>query len=129
MGVGGFFMQNFMQQPQQYGNYRPVFYKALPIANEAEMNNYTVDFNGTPTYFHNQMTNEIYVKQFDMRTGLTSTQKFVKFEPISTPVEESKEENKKDVFKEELDAIYGKLNGLEETIRKINRDDIKGVKK
>lgn len=116
-----------------YGNYnqfqqnRPVFYKALPIANEAEMNNYTVDFNGTPTYFHNQMSNEIYVRQFDMRTGLTSTQKFVKFEPISTPVEENKEE-KKDVYKEELDAIYGKLNGLEETIRKINRDDIKGVK-
>jgi hypothetical protein len=64
-----------------------------------------------------------------MRTGLTSTQKFVKFEPISTPVKESKEENKKDIYKEELDAIYGKLNGLEETIRKINRDDIKGVKK
>jgi hypothetical protein len=122
-------MQNYLQQPQQYGNFRPVFYKALPIANEAEMNNYTVDFNGTPTYFHNQMTNEIYVKQFDMRTGLTSTQKFVKYEPTDKPENENKEENNKDVYKEELDAIYGKLNGLEETIKKLNKnDDIKGVK-
>ena len=117
-------MQNFMQQSQQYGNYRPLFYKALPIANEAEMNNYTVDFNGTPTYFHNQMTNEIYVRQFDIRTGLTTSQKFVRFETSNKPIEESKEENKKDVFKEELDTIYGKLNGLEEKI-----NDIKGVKK
>ena len=40
-------MQNYLQQPQFA---RPMFYKALPIANEAEMNNYTVDFNGMPTY-------------------------------------------------------------------------------
>lgn len=119
-------MQNYLQQPQFA---RTMFYKALPIANEAEMNNYTVDFNGMPTYFHNQATNEIFVRQFDFRTGLTTTQKFVKFEPSSTPVNESKEENNKDVLKEELDAIYGKLNGLEETIKKLNKnDDIKGVK-
>lgn len=119
-------MQNYLQQPQFA---RPMFYKALPIANEAEMNNYTVDFNGMPTYFHNQATNEIYVKQFDIRTGLTSTQKFVKFEPSSTPVKESKEENKKDAFKEEFDAIYGKIDGLQEAIKNISRNnDIKGVK-
>lgn len=122
-------MQNFIQQPQQYGNFRPIFYKALPIANDAEMNNYTVDFNGTPTYFHNQMTNEIYVKQFDMRTGLTSLQKYIKFEQDSKPVNESKEENNRDVLKEELDAIYGKIDGLQEAIKKLNKnDDIKGVK-
>ena len=119
-------MQNYLQQPQFV---RPMYYKALPIANEAEINNYTVDFNGMPTYFHNQATNEIYVKQFDIKTGLTSTQKFVKFEPASKPMAESKCENKKDIYKDELDAIYGKLNGLEEVIKKINKnDDIKGVK-
>ena len=122
-------MQNYLQQPQQYGNYRPMFYKALPIANEAEMNNYTVDFNGMPTYFHNQATNEIYVKQFDIRTGLTTTQKFIKFEPASKPNLESKEENNIDLYKEELNAIYGKIDGLQEAIKNLNKNnDIKGVK-
>ena len=122
-------MQNYLQQPQQYGNYRPMFYKALPIANEAEMNNYTVDFNGMPTYFHNQATNEIFVRQFDFRTGLTTTQKFVKSEPSSKPNLESKEKNNRDLYKEELNAIYGKIDGLQEAIKNISRNnDIKGVK-
>lgn len=122
-------MQNFIQQPQQYGNFRPIFYKALPIANDAEMNNYTVDFNGTPTYFHNQMTNEIYVKQFDMRTGLTSLQKYIKFEQDSKPVEEKKEEADRDLYKENFEALNGRLSGLEKMIENLQKkDDIKGVK-
>ena len=122
-------MQNFIQQPQQYGNFRPVFYKALPIANDAEMNNYTVDFNGTPTYFHNQMTNEIYIKQFDMRTGLTTLQKYVKFEQANKPVEEKKEEVSTDLYKADFEALNGRLNGLEKMIENLNKnDDIKGVK-
>lgn len=122
-------MQNFIQQPQQYGNFRPVFYKALPIANDAEMNNYTVDFNGTPTYFHNQMTNEIYIKQFDMRTGLTTLQKYVKFEQADKPVEEKKEEFNTDLYKADFEALNGRLNGLEKMIENLNKkDDIKGVK-
>ena len=119
-------MQNYLQQPQFA---RPMFYKALPIANEAEMNNYTVDFNGMPTYFHNQATNEIYVKQFDIRTGLTSTQKFVKFEPSSKPNLESKEENNIDLYKKDFEALNGRLNGLEKMIENLNKkEDIKGVK-
>ena len=118
-------MQNYLQQPQFA---RPMFYKALPIANEAEMNNYTVDFNGMPTYFHNQATNEIFVRQFDFRTGLTTTQKFVKSEPSIKPNLESKEKTK-DLYKEELNAIYGKIDGLQEAIKNISRNnDIKGVK-
>lgn len=119
-------MQNYLQQPQFA---RPMFYKALPIANEAEMNNYTVDFNGMPTYFHNQATNEIFVRQFDFRTGLTSTQKFIKFEPSSKPNLESKEENNIDLYKKDFDALNGRLNGLEKMIENLNKkDDIKGVK-
>jgi hypothetical protein len=119
-------MQNYLQQPQYA---RPMFYKALPIANEAEMNNYTVDFNGMPTYFHNQATNEIFVRQFDFRTGLTTTQKFIKSEPSSTPVNESKEENNRDLYKADFEALNGRLNGLEKMIENLNKkDDIKGVK-
>jgi hypothetical protein len=114
-------MQNYLQQPQY--NYRPLFYKALPIANEAEMNNVTVDFNGAPTYFHNQMTNEIFVKQFDLKTGITSTQKFVRFE------EENKPEEKNTDYNEKFDALNGRLEGLEKLIKNIQtNNDIKGAK-
>lgn len=104
-------------------------YKALPVTSEAEMNTYTVDFNGMPTYFHNQATNEIYVKQFDIRTGLTTTQKFIKFEGDSKPISESKIENNKDIYKEDFEAINGRLNGLQKMIENLQRkEDIKGVK-
>lgn len=117
-------------------NYQPQFrpqmqsiYKALPVTSEAEMNTYTVDFNGMPTYFHNQATNEIYVKQFDIRTGLTTTQKFIKFEADSKPNLESKKQDSIDLYKNELNAIYGKLDALEEKIKNLNKfTDIKGVK-
>ena len=117
-------MQNYLQQPQ----YRPqqVFYKALPVTSEAEMNTYTVDFNGMPTYFHNQATNEIYVKQFDIRTGLTTTQKYIKFEHDSKPVSESKEEINKNIYEEDFNALNERLDGLERLIKNINIE--KGVK-
>ncbi len=119
-------MQNYLQQPQFA---RSMFYKALPIANEAEMNTYTVDFNGMPTYFHNQATNEIYVKQFDIRTGLTTTQKFIKSEGNNKPNLESKEENNIDLYKKDVDALNGRLNSLEKMIDNLNKkEDIKGVK-
>jgi hypothetical protein len=42
---------------------------------------------------------------------------------------ESKKENNRDLYKEELNAIYGKIDGLQEAIKNISRNnDIKGVK-
>lgn len=123
-------MQNFNlpYQPQ----FRPQmqsFYKALPVTSEAEMNTYTVDFNGMPTYFHNQATNEIYVKQFDIRTGLTTTQKFIKFEGDSKPINEDKTENSINIYKKDFDVLNGKLNGLEKMLENLQqKNDIKGVK-
>lgn len=126
-------MQNYsnLTFPQQFRS-QQAFYRALPVMSEAEMNTYTVDFNGMPTYFHNQATNEIYVKQFDIRTGLTTTQKFIKSEGDSKPNLESKSQNDISAYKDELNAIYGKLDGLEEIISKLKIEskgnDIKGVK-
>ena len=121
-------MQNFVQP--QLTNFRPqMFYKALPVTSEAEMNTYTVDFNGMPTYFHNQASNEIYIKQFDIRTGLTTTQKFIKFEADNKPNNESKTEDNINLFKEDFEALNSRLNGLEKMIENLQRkDDIKGVK-
>ena len=123
-------MQNFSSLPYQ-PQYRPqqAFYKALPVASEAEMNTYTVDFNGMPTYFHNQATNEIYVKQFDIRTGLTTTQKFIKFEGDNKPNNESKTGNNINIYKDDFDALNDRLNGLQRMIENLQKkEDIKGVK-
>ena len=107
-------MQNYNSlayQPQ----FRPqmTFYKALPVTSEAEMNTYTVDFNGMPTYFHNQATNEIYVKQFDIKTGLTTTQKYIKFEADSKLINESKNEKGINTYKEDFNALNERLNRIE----------------
>ena len=116
-------MQNYLQ-PQQFR--QQTFYKALPVASEAEMNTYTVDFNGMPTYFHNQSTNEIYVKQFDIRTGLTTIQKYIKLEHDSKPVNESKEETNINLYEKDFNALNERLDGLEKLIKNINIE--KGVK-
>ena len=121
-------MQNYLQQ-QPFYRPQQTFYKALPVTSEAEMNTYTVDFNGMPTYFHNQATNEIYVKQFDIRTGLTSTQKFIKFEANSKPKIESLDEEHINLFKEDFNALNERLFSLEHKIDNLQKkDDIKGVK-
>lgn len=114
-------------QPQ----FRPQmsFYKALPVTSEAEMNTYTVDFNGMPTYFHNQATNEIYVKQFDIKTGLTTTQKYIKFEADSKPVNESKEQKGINTYKDDFNALNERLNSIENLLKnRVANNDIKGAK-
>ena len=112
-------MQNY---PQQFANYRPynlpygnqqIYYKTLPVMSKNEINNITVDFNGSPTYFHNQATNEIYIKQFDIRTGITSTQRFVKAEHDSKPAETIKQDEGINTLKNDLTALNDRLSGLE----------------
>ena len=109
-------MQNYLQQPYQQGfNRYPNGYKVLPVASENEVSNITVDFNGTPTYFHNQMTNEIYVKQFDIKTGVTSVQKFVKND---SPIE--KQEETKIDYSDKFEAINTRIDGLKDLLENLN---------
>ena len=84
-----------MYQP----NYRN-FYKAIPIASEMEIGNITVEYNGMPTYFHNQSSDEIYVKYFDIKTGLTPITKYVR---ADKPIDESKEEEKANMYENKRD--------------------------
>jgi hypothetical protein len=125
-------MQNFNTYQQFQPQYRQMqmVYKAMPVTSEAEMNTYTVDFNGMPTYFHNQATNEIYVKQFDIKTGLTTTQKYIKFERANKPVEENKTEIDRSIYSENFNALNERLDSLEKLIKnfQVNSNDIKGVK-
>jgi len=93
-------------------------FKVVPVANEFEMNNITVDFNGTPTYFHNQNSNEIYVKQFDIKTGLTTTQKFIHSDGANGDLTQVKPEESINLYEEKFNAINERLDGLYELLDK-----------
>jgi hypothetical protein len=98
----------FNYQNPYFNNFQPPYqaqhqiYKMLPISSIEEANNIPVDFNGTPTYFHNQTTNEIYIKQFDVKTGLASIQQFKRIDSLPQKPETSSE----------LKTIQDRLDGL-----------------
>lgn len=52
---------NYMEQPQGL--------VTIPVTDIAEANAYRVDLNGTPTFFYNQSTKEIYLKRTNTQTG------------------------------------------------------------
>ena len=115
-------MQNF--------NYRPMNYRVLPISNEIEMNNTTVDFSGVPTYFHNQNTNEIYVKQFDIKTGLTTSQKYIKSDNAGHEISNENPSGNINPFEENFKALNERFDRLENLLIEVEpEDDKKGGKK
>ena len=116
-------MQNYLPQ------YRQVGYRVVPVSNEFEMNNITVDFNGTPTYFHNQNLNEIYVKQFDIKTGLTTTQKFVKADNAGHEISGGKSDLGINTHEENFRALNERLDRLENLLTEEEPDDKKGGKR
>lgn len=85
-------MQNYIpQNPYTQPNYRPLGYRMVPIASEAEMAGVAVDYSGNPTYFHNQSTNEIYIKYFDIKTGLTPIIKYIREDKMVQPNHEEQQ--------------------------------------
>ena len=118
-------MQNYPQNYRPYFN--QVFYKVVPVMSENETNNITVDFNGTPTYFHNQSNNEIYIKQFDFRSGLTTVQRFVKSEHDSKPTDDSKTDESINIPKKDFEALNERLNSFEQMLGELQEQ--KGGKK
>ena len=108
-------MANYFNQP--YRNpYQPNGLRIIPVASDSEINAFTTDFNGAPTYFHNQATNEIVIKQFDLRTGLTSIQKFIKSDNVQGDLTQVKPEVDTSKYDEEINVINDRLEGIEKTI-------------
>lgn len=85
-------------------------YKIIPISNKNDTNTAIADFNGTPIYFHNQSNNEIYIKQFDIKTGVTTLQEFKR-------VEQGVNEHQSNVnpFEHDFKSINDKIDGLQRT--------------
>ena len=113
------------QQFNQYGQQQPYQFrptnnlKIIPVTNRQEANSTQVDYSGLPTFFYNQTTGEIYKKQFDVSTGLATFQDYVKSDkPI---LNENEGLGGKDI-----NAIMSRLDGLEETLKKMFEP--KGVK-
>ena len=118
-------MTNYFPQPYGFNRYQNGF-RVVPIANETEINSIADDYSGIPIYFHNRSSNEIIVKQFDIKTGLTTIQKYVKSD--STEGQISKENVKSDVdYSENFNAINDRIDGLKLMIENLN--EAKGGKK
>lgn len=116
--------QNFNQYGQPY-QFKPNL-KIIPVTNRQEANSTQVDYSGVPTFFYNQTTGEIYKKQFDVSTGLATFHEFVKSDK---PYLEENEPLNSNSYKEELNAILSRLDGLELTIEKLVKfQEPKGVK-
>lgn len=121
--------------PQIYGvplTSHTQFYKIIPISSKADTSKFVADFNGTPLYFHNQTNNEIYIKQFDMKTGVTTIQDYKR-------AEQQFDENKQDIqisYENDIKQISDRIDCLQKTfddyINSNNSDDSdvkKGSKK
>ena len=119
-------MTNYFNQP--YRNpYQPNGLRIIPVSSDSEINAFTTEFNGMPTYFHNQATNEIVIKQFDIKTGLTSIQKYAKTDGAELSHSEKKEEESINLYTEKLNSINDRIDSLSLSIE--NLIDAKGGKK
>lgn len=105
-------MQNYFNQ------FRQTWYQVIPVSNDMEVNSVAEDYSGRPIYFHNRANNEIIVRQFDISSGLTTTQKFIKSDGTEKPTSDLKPEFDISLYDEKLNAITSRINGLEEKLEK-----------
>ena len=115
-GYGGYnpYLPQYQYQQQHQPQTNQQGYKLIPVSNRNEVNSFITDFNGTPVYFHNQATNEIYVKQFDIKTGLAKIQEFHHAESDLNHVEK---ENSINPYEENFKSINERLDGLYELLK------------
>ena len=99
---------------------QPQNYRIIPITNKNEINSFVADFNGTPLYFHNQSNNEIYVKQFDIKTGITTLQEFKR---TDIPVDEVKEPDK-NIYEKDFKNLNNRLDELYKLLKSENEEKV-----
>lgn len=104
-------MQQPVQQPQQAQQQVGV-YAVRPVASKAEVDTFQISFDGTPYFFYNTASGDLYVKAFDAKTGTA---------PVST-------------YKKEIEAPapeYATMDSVVEMRQTINRlaEEIEKIKK
>jgi len=111
---GGYNYNPYYPQPQQMTPQVNSIqtYKIIPISNKNDTNAAIADFNGTPIYFHNQSNNEIYIKQFDVKTGVTTLQEFKR---VESPLSDDKDTNNVNIYKNDFQSLNDKIDSLQKT--------------
>lgn len=110
------------QQPQQTTQAQNIT-RIIPVSTKEEAIATPIDLvNGTPTFFYNKGTNEIYLKQFDVQSGTSTLKTFTQSERDNKPNSESKSEfdintYRKDInyLKSGIDSLHKILSHKEET--------------
>ena len=96
-----YYTQPVTPQPQ-------VQYKMTQVTSRNEADATIPDVSGAPTFFFNRGTNEVYLKQMDLQTGMAMFKEY-----IEKPVEQAPVETKPVVdittLNEKLDAIKALL--------------------
>ena len=97
------------QQFQQFAQPTPQGFKVVPVTNIEEANASQVDLQGNPIFFYNKGKNEIYLKQFNIQTGLAD---FYVFAKAQAPANEVKPVDSINAYEKEFKAINDRLDGL-----------------
>ena len=98
--------QRLNQLESQFAQQSAQSFSTIPVTSIEEANAYRVDLYGTPTFFYNAGSNEIYLK----RTNQTGLADFIVFKRAENELETNKEEE--DNFKiinEKLDNLQSML--------------------
>jgi len=106
---------NYQQMQQQS---TPNF-KLYPISKESDINSIVADFSGSPLYFHNQSNDEIYIKQFDIKTGLTNLKKY---KPLEGSLSQVNKEDNINPYEKDFKSINDRLDELKELIKPVEKE-------
>lgn len=109
--------QRLMNYEQQYiqpqMQMQQPYFKMIAVTNEQEANATPVDImNGTPTFFYNKSSNEIYMKQ----SQPNGTANFVKFGLLRQADLRENTSNNTNLYDDKLNAINDKLDTLLATV-------------
>ena len=108
--------QRLNQLESQFVQQQTQSFSTIPVTSIEEANAYRVDLYGTPTFFYNAGSNEVYLK----RTNQNGLADFVVFKRAETEVEVSKEEDNFKIINEKLDNLQ---NLLEVKNKKVVKND------
>ena len=107
--------QRLNQIESQFVQQQTQTFNIIPVTSVEEANAYRVDLYGTPTFFYNAGSNEVYLK----RTNQTGLADFIVFKRVEVEVEAEKEDNFK-IINEKLDNLQ---NLLEVKNKKVVKND------
>lgn len=116
--------QNAQITPQQQNNTIKVYF----VTNKQEANSIIPDPNGTPLFFFNKGSNEIYIKQVNNETGLATFKEYKEVQPTDKPTDEKKDKESVNLYKKDFDALNDKIDDLKSIVENLTVIEVKGNK-